>query len=146
MLTEQPTREMLDEWKRIYNENRDRLRPNRKSGAEVNDYFRRKYHFWEFDSAAFRDVVNFNIMENEPNREKLPEGVAPKITAYRDSRAGIVVGIDLITGFFHVEGEDLEKVAQIHDDLFLFRGLDERDLKNCFLVAQYVQCLKEKEQ
>ena len=83
MLTSEPTKEMLEEWKRIYAENRGRLKPNRRSGAEVNAYFCDKYDFEKFDSPAFCDVVQFNITENEHEREKLPPGKAPEIMAYR---------------------------------------------------------------
>lgn len=140
MLTSEPTIEMVQKWKLIYNENRNRLTPNRKSGAELNDYFCHKYCFKKFECLTFSDVVKFNIMENEPNREKLPQGVAPQIVTYREKGSSILVGIDLVTGFFHVEGKDINRVAEIYDDLFLFRGLDDKDLKNYFLVAQYIQC------
>ena len=144
MLTTEPTIEMIQEWKRIYDENRNSLKPNRKSGAEVNDYFCNKYHFEKFDSSTFRDAVKFNIMENEPNREKLPQGVEPKIVSYKDKDSSIIVGIDLISGFFHIEGGNIDKVSEIYDELYLFRGLDEKDIKNYFLVAQYIQCLQKK--
>ena len=140
MLTCEPTLEMLREWKRIYNEYRDILTPDRKSGTEVNAYFCRKYSFEKFESSSFNDAVKFNILNNEPNREKLPQGEMPQIVAYRASDCSVLVGIDLITGFFHIEGKDIDRVAQIYDDLFLFRGLDEKDIKNYFLVAQYIQC------
>ena len=144
MLTAEPTIEMIHEWKRVYNENRDSLQPNRKSGAEVNAYFCNKYCFDKFDSLTFCDVVKFNIMENEPNREKLPQGETPQIMAYKSKDSSVLVGIDLVTGFFHIEGKDINRVAEIYDDLFLFRGLDEKDIDNYFLVAQYIQCLRNK--
>ena len=83
-------------------------------------------------------------MENEHSREKLPQGLAPQIIAYKSKDSSILVGIDLITGFFHIEGKDIKTVTDIYDDLFLFRGLDEKDLKNYFLVAQYIQCSNNK--
>ena len=141
MLTTEPTLEMIQEWKRIYNENRATLKPNRKNGAEINAYFCNKYSFEIFDSRRFRDVVRYNVMENEHDRKKLPQGAEPNIIAYKDKGSSILVGIDLVTGFFHVEGKDINKVAEIYDDLFVFRGLDASDLNNYFLVAQYVQCL-----
>lgn len=144
MLTCEPTPEMLAEWKRIYNEYCGKLKPNRKSGVEINDYFCRKYRFDKFDSQSFFDVVKFNITENEPNREKLQEGAAPVIAAYKSDDLSILVGIDLVTGFFHIEGENTNKVTEIYDDLFLYRGLDEKDIKNYFLVAQYIKCLDNK--
>ncbi len=144
MLTTEPTIEMIQEWKCIYNENRDKLKPNRKSGAEINDYFSNKYRFEKLDSLSFHDVVEFNIMKNESNREKLPQGAVPQIVAYKAKDSSVLVGIDLVTGFFHIEGKDINRVAEIYDDLFLFRGLDETDIKNYFLVAQYIQCLNNK--
>ncbi len=144
MLTTEPTIEMIQEWKCIYNENRDKLKPNRKSGAEINDYICNKYRFEKLDSLSFHDVVEFNIMKNESNREKLPQGAVPQIVAYKAKDSSVLVGIDLVTGFFHIEGKDINRVAEIYDDLFLFRGLDETDIKNYFLVAQYIQCLNNK--
>ena len=144
MLTTEPTIEMIQEWKCIYNENRDKLKLNRKSGAEINDYFCNKYRFEKLDSLSFHDVVEFNIMKNESNREKLPQGAVPQIVAYKAKDSSVLVGIDLVTGFFHIEGKDINRVAEIYDDLFLFRGLDETDIKNYFLVAQYFQCLNNK--
>lgn len=132
MLTTEPTIEMIQEWKCIYNENRDKLKPNRKSGAEINDYFCNKYRFEKLDSLSFHDVVEFNIMKNESNREKLPQGAVPQIVAYKAKDSSVLVGIDLVTGFFHIEGKDINRVAEIYDDLFLFRGLDETDNKNYF--------------
>jgi len=36
----------------------------------------------------------------------------------------------------------VEGSEQIYDDLFAFRGLDEKDLNNVFMVAEYVKCIK----
>ncbi|MEN6609365.1 MAG: hypothetical protein ABFC24_00850 [Methanoregulaceae archaeon] len=49
----------------------------------------------------------------------------------------IIVGLELETAFFMVEGS-----SQLWDELFAFRGLDEEDLNNFYLVAEYVACLK----
>ena len=43
MLTREPTEQMIAEWKRVFKENRGKLSPDRKTGAEVDKYFRRKY-------------------------------------------------------------------------------------------------------
>lgn len=42
------------------------------------------------------------------------------------------MGIDLTTGEFHIEGENIEEVMALHDDLYVYRGLDEKDLKTSF--------------
>lgn len=49
------------------------------------------------------------------------------------------MGIDLVSGEIHVECDDIMKVVYLYDDLFAYRGLDEDDLDNPFLVAEYVK-------
>ena len=49
----------------------------------------------------------------------------------------IFVGIDLVSGFYCVEGS-----SYLWDELCAFQGLDERDRENFFCVAQYITCLK----
>ena len=137
MLTTKPTAEMIKEWQRIYKDYRECLFPNRKSGEQVNNYFIDKYKPVMFTSEKFKNVVLYNIIENAHNKEKLPLGSTPNIVTYKAGK--ILVGIDLVTGFFHIEGEDISIVSKIYDDLFLFRGLDEKDLDNYFLVAQFIQ-------
>lgn len=144
MLTTEPTEEMVKEWKRIHVEYREKLKPNRKTGAQVNEYFISRYSPERYDSDEFASVVEYNIMMNEPNREKLPHGGQPQIETYRIGGGEVIVGIDITTGFIHVECEDVQKAAEIYDDLFLFRGLDEKDIDNFFLTAQYIQCLNKK--
>jgi hypothetical protein len=53
------------------------------------------------------------------------------------SGCGIFVGVDLVTGYFHVEGSGL-----LWDELYAFRGLDAMDIQNYVCVAQYILCLK----
>lgn len=140
MLTTEPTEEMLREWRRIHSEYRDRLTPNRKTGAQVNDHFTGRYSPERYNSPEFTAAVKDNIMLNGYNREKLPAGAQPEILTYKLDNGSVLVGIDLTTGFIHVECEDIQRAAEIYDDLFLYRGLDESDLNNCFLTAQYIQC------
>ena len=117
MLTSKPTVEMLQEWKQIYEQNRKNLTPNRKSGTELDKYFREKYNPTLFASDEFENVVKANILENELNKVKLPSGTAPEIVAYCLSN-DIYVGMDLRSGFFHVESENTEQMAKVYDDLF----------------------------
>lgn len=137
MLTSKATPEMLQEWKRIYEQNRKGMTPNRKSGIDVDKYFREKYNPDPFPNAAFKDVVQSNILEDDFCRAKLPSGLLPEIKTYQLPN-DVYVGIDLSSGFFHVESESTEEMAKVYDDLFLYRGLDEADLENVFLVAQYI--------
>lgn len=135
MLTKEITAEQVAKYRRIFEENRD-LVPNRKTGAQVEAYFCGKYSPQKYPSKDFSRLVAEEIVANDFSREKLPQGVLPRVVCYRTG--GALVGIDLVTGFFHVESKDTAESEKIYDDLFLFRGLDEKDLQNFFLVAQYV--------
>lgn len=137
MLTTEPTQELLKEWKRIFESHRATMHPNRKLGAEVDAYFRVHYPYQPFDSEEFRDMVATEIMENDFLREKLPVGVLPDVKCY--TVGDILVGIDVISGEFHIESENIDKVISLHDDLFVYRGLDENDLNNIFLTAEYIK-------
>lgn len=140
MLTFEPTSEMIAEWKRIFEIYHCEMKPNRKTGYEVDKYFKENYLYQIFDNARFQEIVALNITENECYSNKLPKGVLPDIQSYKT--ANVLVGIDLCSGEFHVESENIEEVMSIHDDLFAFRGLDEEDLKNYFLVAEYIKLTK----
>ena len=137
MLTEEPTPELVKEWKRIFETYHTSMLPNRKTGSEVDSYFRSKYPCQVYDNTEFKKVVEFNIVENEHSRNKLPNEEKPYIKSY--SIDDVLVGIDLVSGEFHVESEDINKSIPIYDDLFVYRGLDEEDLKNYFLVAEYIK-------
>lgn len=132
-----PTKKMIKEWKKIYTENRSVMKPNRKNGVEVNEYFCKKYDYIEIHDKKFEDVVVNNILLNDHNKAKLKGNNIPLVKTYMVK--DVYVGIDIQSGFFHIESENMELAEQIYDDMFLFRGLDENDLDNFFLVAEYVQ-------
>ena len=140
MLTTEPSAEMIARWKELFDAHHSALTPNRKSGIEVDRYFRKRYPHRPFDDPEFPKMVSLNILENEHFRSKLSDGQRPNIQCYQTGHA--LVGIDLSTGEFHIESENIEEVIPIHDDLFVYRGLDEEDLKNFFLVAEYVTLSK----
>ncbi len=160
MLTTEPTPEMYEEWKRIWNQYKNRLKPNRKSGLELLDYLSRKYvltEIWE-DEAA--DAVRLSVTMNRPFAEKLPHGTEPlPRTFYLENKGNgeifyksenqdpddlwggditrIFIGIDTVSGYFMVEGSTM-----LWDELYAFQGLDEADIQNPYCVAQYIACLK----
>lgn len=76
-------------------------------------------------------------MENAHPNHKLEDGTRPDIRCYRTGNA--LVGIDLVSGAFHVEAVDMAEAIPVYNDLFVFRGLSEDDLKNFVLVAEYVR-------
>lgn len=135
MLATGPTNEMIAQWKRIFEIYHASLAPNRKTGIEVDRYFREKYAYRLFENVKFREIACFNITQNDASKSKLPKDTLPNIRCYQTGN--VLVAIDLCTGEFHIESENMEEVIQIHDDLFVYRGLDE-ELKNFFFVAEYV--------
>jgi hypothetical protein len=70
MLTTKPTLEMIEEWKRIYEAHHSDLRPNRKTGKEVDRYFREKYPCQPLEHPEFRRMVALSIMENDFSKDR----------------------------------------------------------------------------
>ncbi|MDO5147561.1 hypothetical protein ACTQ1U_11010 [Thermoguttaceae bacterium LCP21S3_D4] len=129
MITTEVTSEQIENWKKIYSENKNNLVVNRISGKELNDYFVEKYHPTKEAPSQFVDTVILNAKENGKQE--------PIISAYILA-GNIYVGIDLNTGFFQVECEDINKMKIIWDDLFIVRGLSEEDIENFVIAAQYI--------
>lgn len=158
MLNQQATPEMLEAWREIWKENKDRLKPNRRSGAELIAYLQERYVLTEFQEPLSASIVSDNILLSPHRAAKLPEGVLPhprtfwlenkgagtrfftQDPIYKDQER-IFVGIDEVTGEFHIELSSL-----LWDELFAFRGLDAADLENCYLVAEYITCRKHMEE
>lgn len=137
MILSELTPEEIAEMKRVYEAHRPLLSPNRKSGAEVDAYFRNSYPYQPLDDYAFQAVAAANIMENEHFCTKLQDGAQPDIRCYRTR--DVLVGIDLVSGEFHVEAADMAAAIPVYNDLFVFRGLDETDLTNFVLASEYVR-------
>ena len=131
MITSQITEQQLAQWKALYQSHVGVLKPNRISGAALDEYFREKYQPVKTTNAAFQEVVLRNVQENESSAD------ISKIVVYILNDE-IYVGIDLISGFFQVECEDISKMASIWDDLFVTRGLSACDLENFVVTAQYI--------
>lgn len=133
MITKELTNQDISDMKRIFEENRSSLVPCRKTGAEVDTYFRSRYSFKPFTDSDFIKIVEAGILENG----FLPEGARPDIKSYR--AGDVLVGIDLSSGEFHIEAEDIDRVIPVYDDLFVYRGLGKDDFDNFVLVAEYVR-------
>ena len=137
MILSEITPDKVAEMKRVYEAHRPLLHPNRKSGAEVDAYFRSSYPYQPLDDRAFQAAAAANIMENEHLYAKSQDGTRPDIRCCR--MGNVLVGIDLVSGEFHVEALDMADAIPVYNDLFVFRGLSEDDLKNFVLVAEYVR-------
>ena len=156
MITRKPDSKTLEKWKAVWKEQKDVLKPNRKSGKEILSYLESNYPLTEiFDKDAL-DVVSENVLENEHYAEKLHgKQPVPKAFYLENSEKGkrfylsenkddfsvwgeeitrIFVGIDITSGFFTVEGSTL-----LWDELCAFRGVDEADLQNYVVTAVYIE-------
>lgn len=154
MLTHEPTAEEIATWQQVFRTYHSRLKPNRKTGAELNAYLQDRYPLRVLKDQNADQVVIQNILLNQTLADELPAGVAPSPVCciverggageslYREQDAcfqsiDIFVGIDLVSGYFLVEGS-----SRLWDELYAFRGLNANDLQNYYSVAEYVACLK----
>ena len=129
MITTEVTSEQIENWRKIYSENKNKLVVNRISGKALDNYFVEKYHPIKEAPSQFVDIVILNAKENNEQE--------PTVSAY-ELEGNIYVGIDLNSGFFQVECEDVDKMRTVWDDLFLARGLSEKDIDNYVIAAQYI--------
>ena len=153
MQTTQVTEADIARWKQVYAEYKPRLKPNRMSGAMLYDYLDSHYPLRPLDDEHAHRTVIDNILQNECFACQLPEGTAPEpvccviepvgngsalYSAQDAVFAGseIIVGIDLVSGYFLVEGS-----SALWDELYAHRGLNENDLENFYSVAEYIACL-----
>ena len=154
MLMQEATPEMVAAWKITFDQYRPHLSPNKKTGLEIIAYLTQKYSITELTDDTIKQVVVDNVILNEGYLNKMPSGKTPvaKVFLIVNTGAGnslyekqddlfkgnaIFVGVELETAFFMVEGSSL-----LWDELFAFRGLDDEDLTNFYLVAEYISCLK----
>ncbi len=154
MLMQEATPQMRDAWKAIWNEYKDRLLPNRKSGAEIVAYLSDKYTLTEIYDDDALQVITENVLNDALLAEKIPIGKTPSPVAFFVKNSGkgkalyenqdeifrgiqIFVGVNLVSGLFHVEGSSM-----LWDELYAFQGLDEKHIQIPYCVAEYVSCLK----
>ncbi|MCL2368700.1 MAG: hypothetical protein FWC72_06860 [Oscillospiraceae bacterium] len=155
MLRQEPTPEMIAEWKIVWQTYKDKLRPNRKSGADIVTYLTDNYPLRELHDKSATQVIIDNVVLNAYSAEKIPNGMVPSAVTFfveniaagkklydepDELRGGsaIFVGVELASGYYHVEGSSL-----LWDELCAFQGLDETDIENFFCVAQYIEAIKQ---
>lgn len=160
MITQKPTPEILTEWKKAFEQYKDFLQPNRKSGTDLLDYLQSKYSLTEIMDEAVLTVISENVSRSALFAEKLPAGQRPLPKAFYLENIGnghkfyrsenkdsldlwggeitkIFVGVDLSSGFYMVEGSTM-----LWDELCAFQGVDEKDLENYVIVADYISALQ----
>lgn len=132
MLTSRVTKKQLKLWERLFDEHKKSLKPNRIDGKSLSEYFKSKYDYATLSDDNFKSIVLSNAEEyGNPDSQH-------EIEAYVTDE-NVLVGIDLATGYFHVECKKIRKSVPVYDDLFVARGLDENDLENYVLVGQYLE-------
>ena len=134
MITYEVDEKKLRFWKELYEKNFNYLKANRISGRELNIYFQKKYSAQNYNNTKFKEVVHLNSKEYFHENA----GNINDIIAYT-LNGDIYVGIDLKTGFFHIESDEIRKSVPIFDDLFVTRGLSEDELQNFVIVGQYLE-------
>jgi hypothetical protein len=154
MLTRKVTPEMIREWKETSATWRPLLHPDKKTGHEILAYLTGKYPVRELPAGSLDEVISDNVLLNDCNARKIPAGKIPEAVGFLIENTGagkqlyenqdaffrgttILAGVELHSAYFMVEGSSL-----LWDELFAFRGLDEEDLTNYYLVAEYVACLR----
>lgn len=160
MITGEPTQKDFDEWKATWEKYKLLLKPNRKTGAELLAYLQSHYTLTEISDTKALGVVVGMVTMNGFISEKLPDKAAPVPRAFYLENAGegekfyrpenkddanlwggdvtrIFLGLDMSSGFCTVEGSTL-----LWDEICAFQGVDEKDLCNYVIVAQYIKALK----
>lgn len=142
MITTKLSNEKLKEYRKLYIECRNSLKPNRKSGQQVERYLVDNYNAVRIEHSVFQKVVEDNILTNDFKLKKLSRDARPSVNVYLVD--DVLVGIDVVSGEFHVECRDIDRMSEIYDNLFAFRGLDKDDLKNFVLVGEYIKCTEKR--
>ena len=154
MLTRKVSPEMIREWKDTAATYRPLLHPDKKTGHEILAYLTGKYPVRELPEGSMNEIISDNVLLNDCNARKMPAGTVPEAAGFVIENTGtgkhlyenqdecfrgttILAGVELHSAYFLVEGSSL-----LWDELFAFRGLDEEDLTNYYLVAEYVACLR----
>ena len=65
MLTHEATRSEIEEWKRIFEEYRGKIRPCRRSGEELVAYLKKRYSAVRTDDREMLAATAGNVLENE---------------------------------------------------------------------------------
>ncbi len=151
---------MIEQYKDTFEKYNDKLKPNRISGVELLNYLQTHYVLTEIYDEKAINAVRDNILMNDIYIEKLPVNTPPNPKAFYLENIGegekfysaenkdsediwggeitrIFVGIDTVTGFFTVEGSTM-----LHDELIAIRGLNEKELQNFVVVAQYIEAMQ----
>lgn len=115
--------------------------PNRKTGAALLAWLQERYHLLPLQNQRALAVARDNVLFTPFLREKLRPGEMPRPVAFAISGFGgkwpVYVFIDLASGCFFVENN-----AALRGRLTAVQGLDADDLRNPWMVHNYMRCKK----
>lgn len=147
------------------------LKPNRKSVAEIIEYVKGKYPVEEDNSSRAKRIVEINVLSNFSKDKEAKETplkitvlniknedmakvlydfqeqeylefidkikhVRGNFEGYPFKNSPIRVGAEENSDYMFIEGSGL-----LADEITIFRGLDEEELKDKYLVANYVKAI-----
>lgn len=148
------------------------LKPNRKSVAEIVEYIKAKYPVEEDSSFKAKRIVEINVLNNfskDKEAKEIPlkitvlniknedtakvlydfqeqeylefiykmKHVSANFEGYPFKSSPIRIGAEENSDYMFIEGSRL-----LADEITIFRGLDEEELRDKYLVANYVKTLK----
>lgn len=144
----------IHEWKAIFERYHQILAPNRRSVKEILNHLKKKYPLEEDLSDKAKKVVELNLLNNYYINRLSKDNKELEITVYKlkyenaakriyDLQSEIFKGIPIMigaeskSGYLFVEGSN-----ELADEITLLQGLDSEELKNYYLVANYIRCLQ----
>ncbi len=122
-----------EQWKAVYERERPNLEPNAITGEELSRYIRDRFDVQPTKDEALISTV-CELLEQDAllQRKKQDGRLQPEVYRLDD---GTVIGIDLLTGCFIVQGNEL-----LRDEMTYVKGLDAFDLENVYLTVDWLRC------
>lgn len=147
------------------------LKPNRKSVAEIVEYIKGKYPVEEDNSPRAKRIVEINVLNNfskDKEAKEIPlkitvlniknedaakvlydfqeqehlefidkmKHVRANFEGYPFKNCPIRIGVEENSDYIFINGSGL-----LADEITIFRGLDEEELKDKYLVSNYVKAI-----
>ncbi len=125
---------LMEQWIKVYEEERWRLMPDAITGEALAAYLKAHHPVKPLEDFAVLQTVRDAVLNNAFYAEKLPKGREPRPIAYA-CEDGAIIGIDLETGYFNVEGN-----FRLRDELTYVKGLDRADLNNVMRTVDWLRC------
>lgn len=124
---------MTEQWKAVYEKERPNLTPNAITGEELSRYVRDRFDSDPTEDEALilavRDLLEQDVLLQ---RKKKDGRLQPEVYRLED---GTVIGIDLLSGCFIVQDNEL-----LRDEMTYVKGLDTFDLENMYLTIDWLRC------